>query len=864
VRVLAAAFAAVVGLLTATPGPVPATTLPPPEAVIGFPACSDRQLATYEQIADYFKALALASQRIAVVDIGETTEGRRQLMALISSEANLDERLRYRDISTRLARARGLSDEEAGRLADEGRAIVMIDFGLHSTEVAAAQAAALLAYHAVGDETPEVRFIRENVILLLVPNMNPDGTTLVAKWYMDNRGTALETSPPPTLYHRYAGHDNNRDWFMFNLAESRNVARQLYGEWLPQIVHDHHQTPPFPARIFIPPFAAPTNPHIPNPVLAGTALVGDAMRARFAHEKRLGAVSGVQFDTWWNGGMRTAPYFHNMVGILTETAHSSPLPQWHDGSTFPKAFADGISTTEPSRLYPLPYPGGLWRMRDSCDLMVSASMAVLDIGARRRRAWLYDMYQMGRDAIRSGTDEYYVVPADQWDDAAAVRMVNALLAAGIEVSQALEPFEANGERFAEGTFIIPAAQPFAAYVRDLMEPQVYPDSGRLPAGPPVRPYDLTGWTLPMQMGVRVKRIDGSLHVGQAPIAHATSRPRAIGGADGEWLAIDPRSSRAFTVVNRLLASGAPVWRAGEPVGTGDLRWPAGAFFARRGSSVERIVNEAARHSGLPVRALNRDERELSRVERPRTGLYRTWGGNTDEGWTRWVLEQHEFPFNSLLDSDIRAGELRARFDVVILPHASYDGMVGGHPEAAGAAAGGMTKEGAQHLGKFVRAGGTLIALGSASDLPIQLFGESVRNLSDTLKPTEFLAPGTLVRLSVDSRHPLAYGVPEQAIAFYADGPVFDIGPSDRPPSKQPNGLEPGRLALAATFAQTDLLASGWLVGGDWLSGRPAVLEVPHGRGRAILFGFRPQHRGQTDQTFKFLFNAILRGAVRGP
>jgi hypothetical protein len=691
--------------------------------------------------------------------------------------------------------------------------------------------------------------------------MNPDGTTLVAKWYMDNRGTALEGSPPPRLYHAYAGHDNNRDWFMFNLQESRNVARQLYAEWFPQIVQNHHQTAPFPARIFIPPFAGPTNPHIPPLVLRGIDLIGASLRARFDREGRTGAISGLQFDTWWNGGMRTAPYFHNMIGILTETAHSSPIPEHTEPSSFPARFANGVSTREASPSYPRPYPGGIWRIRDSCDLMVDASWAVLEIGAKRRRDWLFDIFQMGRDAIRSGADEWYVVPAEQWDEAASVRMIGALLFGGLEVRRARQAFTAGGRAFAAGSYVIPGAQPFVAHIRDLMEPQAYPGR-RHTDGRPEPPYDLTGWTLPMQMGVRVERIEGPLDAPLEPVEAASPLPRALKRTNGAWLAIDPRSSSAVTVVNRLLALGIAVWRAPYPVPAGDVTWPPGVFLVRDAPPTERVLSDAGRMLGLAVQGVNQPVMTLSRLARPRIGLYRAWGGNSDEGWTRWLLERHEFAFSALDDADVRAGGLRERFDVIILPRASYDAMVAGVAGAPPPHAAGMTLGGTANLKGFVAEGGTLIAFDTASDLPIQLLDLGVRNLAATIDPTEFSVPGTLVRLSVDPSHPLAYGLPARAVAFYAHGPVFELVSAGRDGRMVPPAplARPG-LTVAAEFAREELLASGWLLGGPFLAGRPAVLEVRHGRGRAVLIGFRPQHRGQTDQTFKFVFNAIFRATT---
>src|SRR5262245_1372862 len=497
--------------------------VPTPLSVIGWEPCADYKLATYEQIEDYFRKLAAAAPaRMKLVEMGKTTEGRSQVMAIISSEANITDLDRYKGIARQLALAGkgdSLTDVDARALSQAGRAVVWIDFGLHSNEVAPGQVAPRVAFRAVTDESEEMRFIRDNVIFLLVPNMNPDGTTMVANWYREHLGKAWE-GRPPELWHKYVGHDNNRDWFMMNQPETRNSARQLYREWFPQIVYNQHQTGPFPSRIFVPPFDDPMNPNIPPLAMRGVNQVGDAMTRRLEQEGKRGAISRVGFDTWWNGGMRTAPYFHNMIGILTETSHNSATPATNDPATFPKTFANGVPTLEPTTYYPTPYLGGEWHLRDSCDYITTTSMAVLDIAAKRRQEWLYDIYQMGRDAIRANANETFIVPANQWDPPTAVKMINVLRLGGVEVERATAAFSAGGKKYPAGSFVIRGAQPFSPYVKDLLTAQRYPDMRVSPGGPPKRPYDITGWTLNYQMGVQVDRVTTLLSVATTAVDEA--------------------------------------------------------------------------------------------------------------------------------------------------------------------------------------------------------------------------------------------------------------------------------------------------------------------------------------------------------
>ena len=855
---LAVAF---VALLSAQP------VAPTPRSVIGWEPCADYKLATYEQIEDYFRKLAAAvPARMQLVEMGKTAEGRTQVLAIISSEENIRQLGKYKDIVRRLALGgrdadRPLNDEQARALAREGKAVVWIDFGLHSTEVAHGQTAPLMVYKAVTEESDEMRFIRDNVIFLLVANMNPDGTTLVASWYREHLGKPWE-GRPPELWHKYVGHDNNRDWFMMNQPETKNSAKQLYTEWFPHIIYNQHQTGPYPSRIFVPPFDDPMNPNIPPLVMRGVNLVGDAMTRRLDQEGKRGAVSRIGFDTWWNGGMRTAPYYHNMIGILTETSHASATPTRNDPSTFPKTFAGTtVPTLEPTTYYPSPYLGGEWHLRDSCDYMVTTSMAALDIGAKRRQEWLYDSYQMARDAIRNHGRETFVVSADQADPGTAVKMINVLRLGGVEVERVTAAFAAGGHHYPAGSFIIRGAQPFEPYVKDLLMPQVYPDMRLFPGGPPKRPYDITGWTLSYQMGVTADRIADRVTVSTEKVDVAAVPPGSVAGSARTY-AIDPRANDAFVGVNRLLKAGDAVYRSRTPVRVGGTDWPAGTFLVKPAAGTTARLNQIARSLGLqiggvdatPSNILKVDLSDVWRVKAPRIGLYHAWSGNMDEGWTRWLLEQFEFPYTSVFDRDVRAGNLRARFDVILLPDATYDQMLNGLSPGSmpDAYTGGMTARGVANLYEFTAGGGSLVAMDRAAELPLTTFGLPIRNVTAGTRDADFYIPGSLLRVRIDAGSPVGYGMPEQAAAFFGNSPAFAIS-------------RPEAARVVASYPDRDLLMSGWMLGERVLAGSAAVIEAPLDKGRVVLLGFRTQHRGQPHGTFKLLFNAILLGASeRGP
>jgi hypothetical protein len=848
--------------------------VPKPEEVLGFRPGSDYKLADYASIVRYFKALDAASDRVTVQEIGPTAEGRTMIVAFITSEANQRKLDRFREISRRLALARDLDDAQARALAAEGRAIVWIDSGLHATEVAHAQHAPELAWRVSTEESEEMRRIRDETILVQVPVMNPDGLDKVVAWYTKNLGTPYEVSPMVELYQKYVGHDNNRDWYMFNMPESRNVARLLYQEWLPQIVYNHHQSAPFPARIFVPPFADPMNPNIPPQIMRGIQVVGDAITSRLEREGKVGAISRVGFDTWWNGGMRTAPYFHNMVGILTETAlWRYATPHEYDPKKLPRRFREGTPTDVPTTFYPSPWKGGWWRLRDAVDYMLTASIATLDVGSKKRFDWLYGMYLMGRQAIEAGGkgDPYaFVIPPGQWDPGAAARLVEVLKTGGLEVQRASAEFTAGGRAFPSGSIVVPMAQPFRAYAKDLLEPQRYPDLRQYPNGPPLRPYDITGWTLPAQMGVEGVMVAKPFQAALQAVGASAVEAGGVSGA-GSTFVVAPRANAAYLLANRVLKAGGEVARAKAAFQAGGASFEPGSFVLKGG--LDRAAVEAlARERGLRVAAVEAAPSvDLLRLRPPRVGVYKPWVPTIDEGWTRWVLEQFEFPYRTITDADVRRGGLKDAFDVIVIPDVERAGsstktLLEGNPPGSVPPeyTGGVGLEGALALKDFVRTGGTLVTLDSASDFAIDLFGLGVRNALRGLSTQDYYAPGGLLRITADPSQPLAWGLPANVVAFIENGPAFeeerDQGPEgDASPEGAPNARPAPRIA--ARFVDKDVLYSGWLLGESRIANKAALVEAPLDKGRVVLVGFRPQFRGQSYATFKVLFNAVLNGGA---
>ncbi len=841
--------------------------VPSPRAVLGFEPGDDYTLADFRQLLEYFRRLDAASDRVQLRVAGRSTEGNEMLIAIISSEANLARLERYRDISRRLALVRGVTDVEARALAREGKAVVWIDSGLHASEVATAQHAIRLAHQVATDDTPEMQAVRENVVLVLAPCINPDGMTMVVDWYRRTLRTPHQDSAMPWLYQKYVGHDNNRDGYMQTQKETQVVNRLLFAEWLPQIMYNQHQGT-YPPRIFVPPFPDPVNPNIDPQIVRGVDLVGGAMQDRFEREGKNGVISRYAFSIWYNGSVRTTSYFHNIIGILTETGHASATPFTYEASRFPPTLSNGVATLVPSVTYPNPWKGGTLHLRDAVEYMLTGSMAVLEVAAKYRERFLYGIYQVGARQIAKGQTEApvaYVVPTLQHDGPASLAFIGTLMKGGIEVHRASRPFAADGISYPEGTYVVLLAQPFRPFAKDLLERQSYPDLRTHADGPPLPPYDVAGWTLSYQMGVNavaVARAFDTTNLVQLDSA-PEARGEVIAAPDSKvWgYVVDPATNAAAIAVNRLLARGAVVDRLAASFSPRPgVTIQPGAWVVTRGPHSEGLMPQLAETLGLRAWSLHRPPpQRVVPIRARRIGLYKSWVANMDEGWTRWLLEQYQFPYKTLNDRDVRAGELRRGFDVIVLPHQSASVIIRGHEASVPAGRegpsnpvppeyqGGIGEAGVEALKRFVDDGGTLVTLDEASDLALERFGgvfARISNVTRGLDRTVFYCPGSVVRLHVDTSEPVAWGMATETAAYFQGSRAFDTA-------------DASARSIARYASMDEVLMSGWLLGADRIARRHAALDVPFGAGRVVLFGFRPQFRAQPHATFKLLFNALL-------
>jgi hypothetical protein len=784
-----------------------AAAVPTPTEHLGYRPGTDFKLADYTDIISYYQKLEQASPRLKLLQYGRTSSGKPMYVALISSEENIRDLAKYKEWNRRMALGLA-SPDEAARIAREGRVFVWIDAGMHSSEAACPQSSPELAYMMVTGESDELRRIRDKVILVHVPVTNPDGQDLIAHWFRKNVGTPHEQAPLPELYQKYSGHDNNRDWFMFNLEETRHTGKLLFEEWFPQIMYNQHQAPAFPARIFVPPYAEPLNPTIPGPVMEGINLIGSAMRERFAREGKGGVLSYYGFDGWWNGGLRSTPAFHNMHGILTETAMQPySIPREYKADELPDRFPNGIPTKVPTIFYS-PWLGGRWTARHAIDYMLTADMAILNLAASMPDHWIYKAWDLAAKNIAMPASKgpfAYIVPPDQWDRWTTHEMLRRLQLGGVEVKRATAEIRMGDKSYPAGSYVMLAGQAFRSYLVDLMEPQSYPEIRTGTGGPTKRPYDVAGWTLPLQMGVRVERIDDRFDT--SVLADVSQVPAA------EWT-LDSKDNSSYLKLAQLLKSGEKVgWTADGKLVTSGYKW---------------------------------------QLQAPRLAVYKPYTSNMDLGWTEWLLDTFQIPFTVLHNADIQKGGLKDRFDAVLFAQQSPDSILHGLRESDGPVRprpehqGGIGPQGVAALDSFVREGGTLIALSSAAELPLQFFSLPVRTTGRG-GDSGFYSPGSLLRATVDTSSPLAFGMPKDAIVFSNGGPIMDAS---------------GSAKSVVNFARRDLLASGWLSGERSVLGKSILVDAPHGKGRVVLYGFRVQHRGQPFGTFKLLLNAIYRASAR--
>jgi len=837
----------IASILAAVSAPAQAPT---PVSVLGHSPGDDYYLANYEEEIHYFHELASHSDRVKMFTVGKSTEGRDIEIAVISSPQNLARLDEYKSIARKLAAAQGLDDAQAKDLAHSSKVVVHIDGGLHSSEVAGGQHSIALAYKlasAQGD--PEVDAILDNVILVLWPTLNPDGQDMVVSWYRKNLGTRFEVSPMPWLFQDYVGHDNNRDGYMLNMKESQVVTKAEI-EYSPVIFYCQHQTAPFPARIWIPPFSDPISSNISPYVRSWFNVIGTNMTAYLDERQMPGAISESQFDNWYPGFVDYAGSFRNEISFFTETAlYRYATPRFYTVDEFPKDMQDLKALT----MYTTPWQGGWWRLKDAVDYMVAGSMSVLDTAARYRETLLYNRYQAARDNIKrfeQGPPFAYVIPSVQADAPEGQLLARIMQENGIEIQESQTGFRANDRDYPAGSWVILMNQPYTSMAKELFEVQRYPSALFTESQKPVDlPYDVTGWTLPMQMGVRVDPVTDPITDDQLahlkPVSELDASPAEVQGSGGTYI-VSHQSNASFRIINDVLAAGGSVGFAQDEVKTSQ-GMEKGAIVV---SGVSRASSgDLSKKYTVSIFGADKAPEHVIAVHKARVGLYRPWDPSIDEGWTRWILEQYGYAPISLYNADMRSGQLRDRVDVLILPDMRQQQLMEGYREGIvpGQYSGGLGEEGLDNLREFVRRGGTLIAFNQTAATLVPLLSLPVTNVLEGVKSDKFFCSGALLRVELGSGdRPVTWGLPGEPIVMFEQGPAFATQAGFH------------GAVLARYPKDSNPLESGLLLHPEAIEDKIAALEVPYGSGRIFLFGFKPQWRAQSHGTYKFFMNALYK------
>ncbi|MCP3916957.1 MAG: peptidase M14 [bacterium] len=798
-----------------------------PAEHLGRAVGTDFQLADWTEASSYYGKLAAESPNVLLETIGTSTEGRPFLLATISSPDNLARLPEIRAHARTLADPRGKSDEEKRAAIRDGRVILFVSCSMHSTETAGTEFGMAFAHKlATSDEEPW-KSARSELVVNVIPTVNPDGLDHVVSWYREHVGTPFEAAGLLKLYQYYTGHDNNRDWFMLSQRETQIVTRQLYKVWFPQVYWDVHQQGSTRERLFVPPFRDPLNPNLDPGIISAIDALGSRALLDLTRAGFQGVSTGVSYDMWWNGGNRNVPVRHNIVGLLTEAASvriATPMFLRRSDLSAPR----GLGDYAPSNRFPDPWPGGWWRLANIIEYEMAFGESLVGSLARERETWLTNALEASQRVIERGKDDGargWLIPSDTRDPAAARRLMHILIQSGIEVSVADEPLELDGRTWPAGSVVVRRDQPYGSHLKDLFEVQRYPD------GDP--PYDVAGWTLPLLLGVRRVELMQEVPAGLRGVDDANAAVAAFSGDARKsavprgWLASS--DSDDWTKLFGALTQG----EAHTFVGAGER---AGLF----------VPGEAA---------TNEDEAGVALESMPRVGLYAPWRGNMDEGWMRWVLDTWQLPYVRVRNEMLRAGSLADFLDVLIVPSMSSGALEEGRSpgDVPAEFTRGLAPEGSVAIEEFVRGGGKLICVGSSAGWAVDLMRLPLVDVTRGEEAGEFSCPGSVVR-ALPEEGALTAGLPESVAVFFSRSSAWrEMTEAER----EDEGLPEAKLSTWLSYAPTHVLLSGWIRAPETIAGHAAWVAAEHGAGRVHLFGFRPQYRGWSQASFHLLFRAIM-------
>ncbi|KAF0141938.1 MAG: carboxypeptidase [Stygiobacter sp.] len=831
-------------------------TLKSPEEFLGFKVGADYKIADYETISKYFKHLSENSKKITFEIIGKTSQGRDMFMSVISTEENIANVAKYKAIVKKLSDPRYITDAEAAQLAKDGKIVVLITCNIHSNEIASSQMSMEFAYKLVsGTASEKSNKALNDVLFVIMPSINPDGTTMVVNWYNKYLNTEFDGASMPYLYHIYSGHDNNRDWFMFNLKETQNVVKVAFHELIPQIWLDEHQMGSTGARLFVVPYKDPINPNVNPLIWRWQSILGGMSALDLQKQNKTGIITQALFEGWWEGPASDCGLWHNQIAMLSEMASANVASPIFIDSAEVRVNPE-LATYDIRTNYPSPWRGGWWRLRDIVDYELILTASLLETAASNKADLLLDYYRMGKEAIeegKKGNPFAYVIPRDQKDPQTTSKMIEMLRLGGVEVNWSEKEFMLGSTIYPANSYIIYTAQPYGKYVKDLFEEQRYPDLRKSRSETPIRPYDVAGWTMPYLMGIKFSMIEKPFSLDIRLLSDANYTVGNVEESNGNYFVVPSGSNINSALINKLQKQNIPVfWNTAK---VNELS--EGSVFVTANEVSKKALSDIAKELHLKISSVNlSDKSVLKELKKVRVGLYQPFSASMDEGWTRLLLENYQFDFKTMVNKDFKNKKIKDQFDVIIIPDMSGEIIKTGKPSGDNARfyrpkpaeyEGGIEKEGLENLKNFVeKDGGYVITLGQACNFAIEDLGLKVTNVLKTIKPEEFYCPGSLVKMNVNNSHPIGYGFDPEVIGYLSNNIAFSTsvpyGEFDR--------------SVVSRYPTSNLLKSGFLLGEDYLFRRASIVDVKQKKGHVILFGFKVQNRHQTFGTFKFLFNAI--------
>ena len=831
-------------------------TLKSPEEFLGFKVGADYKIADYETISKYFKHLSENSKKITFEIIGKTSQGRDMFMSVISTEENIANVAKYKAIVKKLSDPRYITDAEAAQLAKDGKIVVLITCNIHSNEIASSQMSMEFAYKLVsGTASEKSNKALNNVLFVIMPSINPDGTTMIVNWYNKYLNTEFDGASMPYLYHIYSGHDNNRDWFMFNLKETQNVVKVAFHDLIPQIWLDEHQMGSTGARLFVVPYKDPINPNVNPLIWRWQSILGGMSALDLQKQNKTGIITQALFEGWWEGPASDCGLWHNQIAMLSEMASANVASPIFVDSAEVRVNPE-LATYDIRTNYPSPWRGGWWRLRDIVDYELILTASLLETAASHKEDLLLDYYRMGKEAIeegKKGNPFAYVIPRDQKDPQTTSKMIEMLQMGGVEVNWTDKEFKLGSTIYPANSYIIYTAQPYGKYVKDLFEEQRYPDLRKSRSETPIRPYDVAGWTMPYLMGIKFSMIEKPFSLDVKLLSDANYTVGNVEESIGNYFVVPSGSNINSALINKLQKQNIPVfWNTAK---VNELS--EGSVFVTANETSKKALSDFAKELHLKISSISlSDKSALKELKKVRVGLYQSFSASMDEGWTRLLLENYQFDFKTMVNKDFKNKKIKDQFDVIIIPDMSGEIIKTGKPSGDNARfyrpkpaeyEGGIEKEGLENLKNFVeKDGGYVITLGQACNFAIEDLGLKVTNVLKTVKPEEFHCPGSLVKMNVNNSHPIGYGFDPEVIGYLSNNIAFSTsvpyGEFDR--------------SVVSRYPTSNLLKSGFLLGEDYLFRRASIVDVKQKKGHVILFGFKVQNRHQTFGTFKFLFNAI--------